>query len=150
MTDHHDHLPSPAEPTAAADDPSASPPIEVADGKDRQLDPKVISAWRIGAAIGAAVLSAGLLIVAMTLVISDVVLGSLNLLPPLVWLLLVALLALRAYFWPVLRYRHTFYRVDGSRIDLDSCCAPIVSPAFTRVAQRSTSFCSSRTFPGQP
>ncbi len=104
--------------------PAASTPPEpdrptIADGKQQQLDPRVVTTWRIGSAIAVAFLSGVLLIATLILAINlpAPLLFRFAVLPA-VWLAVVALLGCWAFFWPEARYRHTFYRVFPAGLEI--------------------------------
>ncbi|MEM9596499.1 MAG: PH domain-containing protein [Acidobacteriota bacterium] len=85
-------------------------PFPVADGRDHPLDPGWLSVARLSASFGA------LLLAFMTLPIAVAMLWNRAFPWPFVvlgWGGLVTLLAVRAWWWPAVRYRHMSYRVDG-------------------------------------
>jgi uncharacterized protein len=83
------------------------------------LDPRSISVKRIEGWIGTVIMSAVLLgSLGVTVLVADNIPGWLLGLVPLLWLVVTILLAWHAHRWPVLEYRHTSYRVDGSGIEI--------------------------------
>jgi uncharacterized protein len=94
-------------------------PAPVADGQEHQLDPRVISLDRISRFIFAAAVAAGTFIaMGISLLAWDSAPGWTWLARPLVWLLLVSALALHAWRWPPINYRHTSYRIDEQGIEI--------------------------------
>jgi membrane protein YdbS with pleckstrin-like domain len=108
--------PAPAPHIAPAGEPP--PPPAVADGRDHQLDPRVIPLQRIGSLIFTGVVS----FVAFVFAISTWVaagpslIGLIGRLVP--WLAVTGLLAWHAHRWPALEYRHASYRVDALGIEI--------------------------------
>jgi membrane protein YdbS with pleckstrin-like domain len=91
----------------------------VADGRDHQLDPRVIPLQRIGGAIFAAILATGSFIgIAINLAVWDDAPGWTWIARPALWLALVLFLAWQAYRWPPIAYRHTFYQVNDQGIEI--------------------------------
>ncbi len=90
----------------------------VADGRERQLDPRSVTVERIGGAIGAALMSLPLVIGT----VSGALFGSLGLAGRVLLvcggLLIALLLFARALYWPGLAFRYAFWRADerGLRI----------------------------------
>lgn len=97
---------------------SEAPASDVADGRERQLDPRSVTVERIGGLIGACLISLPLLIGG----ISGAVFASIGTAGRLALvgaaLLIIALAFSRAIFWPGLAYRHASWRADerGLRI----------------------------------
>jgi membrane protein YdbS with pleckstrin-like domain len=90
----------------------------VADGVERQLDPRVIPLQQAVGWIVAAVLATGSLI-------GLFIVWAANRFSPLVllalaplWVLANAALAWHFHRWPAIDYRHTFYRVDDEGIEI--------------------------------
>lgn len=95
-----------------------TPPGPLADGIEKRLDPQVVVVWRIGAAVGALILSFASLVVVLPVIFGAplVILGRLLLFAG--WLTFVAALAARALLWPPLRYRHESYRLLPDAIEI--------------------------------
>lgn len=95
------------------------PDIDIADGQDHQLDPRVIPVDRITGAISFALTLAGSFIgvLIFTLVADDLPWWG-RLAPLVLWFLLVPVCGLIAYAWPPRAYAHTFYRVDAEGIEI--------------------------------
>lgn len=94
-------------------------PDEVADGRARALDPRVIEVQRLAGWIFTAIFAfISLIVVGLVILTVDDLPGWLRRLLPLLWLLTTMLLAWHAHRWPVLEYRHTSYRVDGLGIQI--------------------------------
>lgn len=92
---------------------------EIADDQERRLDPNVVTAQRLAGGIAAGVLAAGLLVaMAIWLFVAPPPVPAPALLLPSAWLLLSAAIAGLALWYPVLAYRHTFYRVDPQGIHI--------------------------------
>jgi membrane protein YdbS with pleckstrin-like domain len=98
----------PAEPTAA----------DIADGRPRALDPRVVKLRRIGSAITATVLATGSLVTLLIATFAGdlpapaaIALGAL-------WAAAVLALAWLVYRWPAVAYRHQWYRVDTDGIEI--------------------------------
>jgi len=94
----------------------------IADGRERSLDPRSITVARLTGAITAAIF-AGLALVAVTVLTLEGPLalhGPLGTLGPILsassLLLFCGALGALAYFWPPVRYRHTSYRVSEQGI----------------------------------
>jgi membrane protein YdbS with pleckstrin-like domain len=118
--------PSDAQPSLFREEPEpAVAPVEpparsdsLADGLERSLDPKSVTVQRIvggvTAVIFAGLLLIGLAVVSLTSRPGFPVVVSLF----LVWITVAAGLGAWAMFWPAVRYRHTFFRLDplGLRI----------------------------------
>ena len=95
-----------------------SQPPTIADGVDRQLDPRVIPlnqaiGWIFAAILASASLVALLIVWAANRFSVLVLLG----LAPL-WVVVNAALAWHFHRWPAIDYRHTFYRVDDEGIEI--------------------------------
>lgn len=92
---------------------------EIADGQDRQLDPRVVPLERATGAILLAVIAfwsfAGLLV---GMLVGDSLTVPIRLGLLLLWTVLVGLGAWLAFRWPARVYAHTFYRVDGQGIEI--------------------------------
>lgn len=85
----------------------------IADGSERQLDPRFVPLQQLIGWIMAGVLSIGLLV------------GSVVLLTPrrwpwslVLWVLATAIMARGFHRWPAIEYRHTAYRVDADGIEI--------------------------------
>jgi membrane protein YdbS with pleckstrin-like domain len=91
----------------------------VADGRDHQLDPRVIPLQRITGGIFTAVVAFGSLLgVLFNLLREDNASGLRWIVVPAAWLLFVSFLAWHSYWWPPRAYQHTFYRVDDQGIEI--------------------------------
>jgi len=90
--------------------------LQVADGQERQLDPRSVTVARIAGGIAASVLA--LLSLIFVIVMFFVGPGGPVVGLPLAggWLLFVGLLAFSTLWWPAVRHRHTFYSVSESEI----------------------------------
>jgi membrane protein YdbS with pleckstrin-like domain len=93
-------------------------PPSIADGVDRQLDPRVIPlhqaiGWIVAAVIGGCSFVGLLIVWAANRFSEPLLLG----LAPL-WFVLNAALAWHFHRWPAIDYRHTFYRVDDEGIEI--------------------------------
>jgi len=96
-----------------------SEPNEVADGQDHSLDPRVIPLQRITGGLSTAAISLGSAVaLGVVLLVGDDIPGSVRVLLPVGWLVLVALGAWQAYRWPAIHYRYTSYRVDEQGIEI--------------------------------
>jgi membrane protein YdbS with pleckstrin-like domain len=95
-------------------------PTGIADGRERALDPNSITAERITRGVAAAVLS-GVSFFSLLPVHIKVSMGlHWRLLLLGGWFLFCLVLAAWAYLWPLARYRHTSYRVDGQGVRIKS------------------------------
>jgi membrane protein YdbS with pleckstrin-like domain len=90
----------------------------VADGRDHQLDPRVIPLQRIGGAIFAAVLAAGSFVALGISVLRSDDPAWQQIAKAVLWLTLVLLAAWHSQRWPPIAYRHTAYRVDDQGIEI--------------------------------
>lgn len=91
----------------------------VADGADHRLDPRVIPFHRITSAIFAAAVSiAWLILIAINMLAWDDAPGWAWVVRPVLWLLMVVALAVWAWRWPPIAYRHTSYRLDEQGIEI--------------------------------
>lgn len=98
--------------------PVAAEAPNIADGIDRQLDPRVIPLNQAIGWIVAAILAGGSLVGLLIVWAANrfspfVLLG----LAPL-WFLVNGALAWHFHRWPAIDYRHTFYRVDDEGIEI--------------------------------
>ena len=98
--------------------PVAAEPPRIADGVDRQLDPRVIPLHQAIGWIVAAVIAAGSLV-------GMLIVWAANHFSPLVllglapaWVAVNAALAWHFHRWPSIDHRHTFYRVDDEGIEI--------------------------------
>lgn len=96
-------------------DQEAAPSI--ADGIQRQLDPRVIPVQRIRGAIVFVVLSSASFVAMIVVWIASGTLAAGLMLVPL-WAAAIALLAWQLYRWPAIAYRHAFYRLDGDGFEI--------------------------------
>ena len=93
-------------------------PAVVADGVNHRLDPRVIPLQRITGAIFTAMLAAGSLLALGISMLRDDDPDAMWMLRPMVWLVLVLLLAWHSYRWPPIAYEHTSYRVDDQGLEI--------------------------------
>jgi membrane protein YdbS with pleckstrin-like domain len=97
---------------------SMSDPLAIADGVDRQLDPRVVPLRQIVGWIATACIAA------VSLVVLPIVWFATDLrwmwlaLMMFGWAIAIAALAWHAHRWPAIEYRHTFYRVDAQGIEI--------------------------------
>ena len=86
----------------------------VADGVERQLDPRSITVGRIAGAITTAVLSGTTLIALVIRLLAsrptrtEVVLWLVG------WMLLILVLGIASWFWPALAFRHASWRIESA------------------------------------
>jgi len=120
----------PIAPRPATDSPAPQPtteapthePAGIADGQEKRLDPRSITADRLRGAITVAVLALVSLVFVVVFTLAGPLgihgpLGTLGpVLSTLVLLLFCGALASRVYFWPPVRYRHTAYRLSEQGI----------------------------------
>ena len=85
-------------------------------GEVRQLDPRIRTVWRVGAAIRSAVLTVVLLVAAGIAVGADVLDAG-----PAVGLAVVVAAGVAAFgwWWPSVTYRHWSYRLGEEAIEVD-------------------------------
>ncbi len=104
------------EPSHPSPVPASGPRTNIADGKERRLDPASITVDRLTGSITAVVLSA-ILLVAVLLVafLGPFVLAG-GLLLVAGWMLLSGALIAFVLWWPPVRYRHTTYEVSDQGI----------------------------------
>ena len=92
---------------------------DIADGQDRQLDPRVIPLQQVTGSILLVVIAvwslAGLLI---GMLVGASLSAAVRIGLLLLWAVLVALGAWHAFRWPVRAYARTFYRVDEQGIEI--------------------------------
>ena len=94
-----------------------STPETIADGIERQLDPRWIPVQRILAAIPTVIVAGVSFVLAMSLwAASGILLLGLVLLP--VWAVVMAAFAWQLQRWPALAYRFSSYRVDEAGIEI--------------------------------
>ena len=98
----------PAEPTAA----------DIADGRPRALDPRVVTLRRIGGAITATVLATGSLVALLVAALAGDVAQPVAIALGALWTAAVLALGWRVYAWPAVDYRHQSYRVDEDGIEI--------------------------------
>lgn len=93
-------------------------PATLADGLDRQLDPRVIPLGRLTGGIATAVMAGGslpaILVVWAASGASAALLAALGAL----WLLVNGFFAWHAQRWPAIEYRHASYRLDRDGIEI--------------------------------
>jgi uncharacterized protein len=90
----------------------------VADGRDHQLDARVISLLRVTGALNVAVLGVGTFIALAVSIAGGGDSRSLQVIKAVAWLTLVVLAAWHAWRWPAVVYRHSSYRVDDRGIEI--------------------------------
>jgi uncharacterized protein len=90
----------------------------IADGQARPLDPRVIGLDRLVNAISTIVLAFALLVALLIVVTTRRVPDWAMPFCALAWAGAVAALAVRAYQWPPVAYRHASYRVDELGIEI--------------------------------
>jgi membrane protein YdbS with pleckstrin-like domain len=89
----------------------------IADGVERQLDPRWVPLQRVRGAITATVLAMVTFAFTMTMWVgSGVLLAGLMLLPG--WALLVGLLTWHLLRWPAVSYRFSSYRIDADGLEI--------------------------------
>jgi membrane protein YdbS with pleckstrin-like domain len=89
----------------------------VADGVNRQLDPRWITVQRVHSAIFLVILTAVSLVAVLSLwVASRMLVLGLVLLPG--WLVSIGALAWHLQRWPAIAFRHTSYRVDDAGLEI--------------------------------
>jgi membrane protein YdbS with pleckstrin-like domain len=91
---------------------------DVADGVDHQLDPRVVPLQRTAGLIFTGVVATGsfLVLVITWLAGGPTLIGLLA--RASLWLSAIGLLGWHTYRWPVIDYRHAFYRVDDLGIEI--------------------------------
>jgi membrane protein YdbS with pleckstrin-like domain len=102
-------------------DPSTTTePAQLADGRMRSLDPRVIELDRIGCGLTSVILMLGLFVVALVAGVRFVTTPWLLL--PLAAVLIgaAAALGLGVWKWPRLAYRHRWYRLDDRGLEIRS------------------------------
>jgi uncharacterized protein len=89
----------------------------IADGVERQLDPRSIPVQQIAGLIFAALVGGGSLVGLLVWAVAGATLWSFagRL---VVWLVLFTLLVWHAYRWPTIEHRYSFYRVDEDGIEI--------------------------------
>ena len=93
-------------------------PVSIADGVDRQLDPRVIPLRQAIGWIVASIIAGGSLVALLTVWAANRFSGLAFLgLAPL-WLIVNGALAWHFHRWPAIEYHHTFYRVDADGIEI--------------------------------
>ena len=91
----------------------------VADGREHQLDPRVIPLQRISGGIFAMVLAAGSFVaIAVNMLAWEDAPRWAWTVRPMLWMAFVLLIAWHFYRWPPIAYQHTFYRVDEQGIEI--------------------------------
>ena len=89
----------------------------IADGIERQLDPRWIPCQRILAAIPTVIVAGVSFVFVISLwAASRILLLGLLLLP--VWAVVMAAIAWQLHRWPAVAYRHASYRLDGEGIEI--------------------------------
>lgn len=100
----------------AALDPAAPPTL--ADGSVRCLDPRSIIVGRLAGGIAAAIVAVVLILPLSIVLLAAPLPGILRLGLAAFWFALVALLGLRAYFWPPKAYRFAAYKLDSDGLEI--------------------------------
>jgi len=90
----------------------------IADGRERQLDPRMIPFSRTVGWITTAVIATGLFIGLVIFRLSSDLPGWVTALATVGVVLVVGALAWSAQFWPAIEYRHASYRVDGDGLEI--------------------------------
>jgi membrane protein YdbS with pleckstrin-like domain len=91
---------------------------EVADGRARRLDPRLISMRRVAGGIATAILAGGSLLMLLIAAAAEELTPPLAAAGALLWCVGAAGLAWYAYRWPAVDYRHQSYRVDELGIEI--------------------------------
>ena len=102
----------------AAEAPAVSEPPPIADGVDRQLDPRVIPLQQVIGWIVAAIIAGGSLVVLFIVWAANRFSTPLLLAIAPLWIIVNAAIAWLSHRWPAIEYRHTFYRVDDQGIEI--------------------------------
>jgi uncharacterized protein len=97
---------------------AGEPSPTVADGEDRQLDPRVIPLDQATGWIVAAILAGASFVVLLIVWAANRFSMSVLLALAPLWLLVNGALAWHFHRWPAIDYRHTFYRVDHDGIEI--------------------------------
>jgi membrane protein YdbS with pleckstrin-like domain len=107
--------PVPLPPAAGAARVAPSSPT-IADGRERQLDPRAVAAARLAGGIASAIIAGATLLALVTSLLTTIPgpLGALGM--AVGWLLLNGALAVRTLLWPPVRHRHVSYSVDARGI----------------------------------
>ena len=85
-------------------------------GEVRQLDPRIRTVWRVGAAIRSAIIGLVLFVAAGVLVATDVVAPAIAI---GIALALATVVAAFGWWWPGVTYRHWSYRLGEDAIEVD-------------------------------
>lgn len=107
--------PEPSEPAGETGDAPAEPAPErpsLADGRERRLDPRSVTAARIAGGIGAAATFLGTTLALGILLWADPVGRGGRFVMFGAWLFLNGLISSHAWFWPPLSYRYTAWKLD--------------------------------------
>jgi len=96
----------------------AGPPLTVADGERKPLDPRLIPAQRLARGIFSAVVLFATLPVVVASALAGLSQGIVALVPLGGWFGLAGLLAWWALGWPALAYRYASYMVDATGIEI--------------------------------
>ena len=107
----------PAEPAIEAPPEPPAPP-SVADGVERQLDPRKVKLDRVVGWITAGVISLGSSIPIFSIVLLASMPGGVNALLLVAWTAAVLFLAWSAQRWPSIQHRHASYKVDEQGIEI--------------------------------
>jgi membrane protein YdbS with pleckstrin-like domain len=91
---------------------------EIADGVDRQLDPRVISLEKTAGRIVTACIAAGSLVTLIGARVANELSGLALLALAFPWAVIMGALVLHTQRWPLIQYRHASYRVDEEGIEI--------------------------------
>ncbi len=113
------------EDSTAPEAPAVSQPIAqptpaalVADGVERQLDPRSVALDRKVGWIVAASISFPIFVTVFLLLLLAPILGWVKALMALAWLVITGVLATVAHRYPQVAHRHTFYKVDAQGLQI--------------------------------
>jgi uncharacterized protein len=109
----------PAPPVREEPAPAPEPlPPSIADGVERQLDPRKVKLDRIVGWIFAGVVGIGSLVPISFVVFLTPIPGWGSALILAVWTAVTLTLSWSAQRWPAIEHRHTFYKVDGQGVEI--------------------------------
>lgn len=109
--------PAPEEGPADAT-PAPEAPPSIADGAERQLDPRSVTLQRIIGWIVNGAISLGLLIPLLGILFVAQIPGWAKALFALLWAAITLALTTLAHRWPAVEHRHASYRVDAQGIEI--------------------------------
>lgn len=111
--------PEPAAPVREEPAPAPEPlPPSVADGAERQLDPRKVKLDRVVGWIAAGVISFGSAIPVFSISFLSPIAGWGAALLIGAWTAVTLILSWSAQRWPPVEHRHTFYKVDGQGVEI--------------------------------